>query len=389
MPLVPVYQAQVVDEATGRLLDALKGQPVQIVLRGTTTPAPIFHFATEDPIANSMLTVNDNWSLPEHKVETGGDAANLYLDWLDPASGARGPVRFEEALRAEMRAARERIEAVADRIESAPSGGVNDEGIGELIVNSMSATALALAARYGPGFIVLELGEPRPADLPPGTVIIRTGAGSGGTPVVPTYVSDLFERTVASGWGTADTGGPWTTSSTNKTSVSGGAARAQTVASEIQGGILQGFSQLDTETHLVTSLGNTAGARLVRVQTRRTGSSTFQQYAVRQYGASHATSPGRVDVSIDDGATYVTGVLTGVAADQKFHIKVRVTGVSPTLVQIKVWLDGTPEPATWSASGNVATGPQVAGYGGIYFYSTSSEPGTAQHALHEFEIKGV
>lgn len=200
---------------------------------------------------------------------------------------------------------------------------------------------------------------------------------------------DAFERVVASGWGTADVGGPWAVDDVNATSVDGSAAVTRTTASVTHGGLIQGFSADDTETHVITSFADTAGARLVRIEARRTSMSSFHRLSVRQYGASHATSPGRVDISFDESA-YTTGVLTGVAADALIHIKSRVTGGSPTLRQAKVWLDGTPEPSGWSAQTTTATGPQSGGgYGSLYFYSTGSEPGTAVHRATNFEVWGV
>lgn len=203
----------------------------------------------------------------------------------------------------------------------------------------------------------------------------------------PTLLArDLFERVVAAGWGTADLGGPWVVSDTALTSVDGAAAEARTTASVTQGGLLQGFDANDTETHVMTSLANTAGARLVRIESRRTSMSSHHRLSVRQYGASHATSPGRVDITFDESA-YTTGVLTGVAAGAIIHIKSRVTGGSPTLRQAKVWLDGTPEPTAWTAQTTTATGPQSGGgYGSLYFYSTGSEPGTAVHKAQMFEV---
>lgn len=383
--------AQVRDAVTGEFKRELAGQPVKIVTRGTTTAFPIYN-EVADPIPGSTVTVMPTVEVPAVWVDDvdapGGDITQVYLDWLDEASGARGPVRFEEVLRGEAAAARAEIADLRSEIESGKfGGGVDDGGIGQLVADPGSATAQALAALYGAGIIVVGLDAPEVTE-PEGALVIRVGSGPTPEPVV--YARDAFERVVAAGWGAADIGGSWTVISTAKTSVSGGRARVQTVASETQGGMLPGFSQDDTEVHVVVALDSpTAGARIARVQQRRQSSTVFQQVSVRQYGSAHASSPGRVDVSFDE-SSYTTGVLTGVAAGALVHIRSRVTGSAPTTRQVKVWLDGTPEPSAWTATTTTATGPQSGGgYAGMYFYSTGSEPGTAQHSVDLFEVLGV
>lgn len=97
MTLYRVDDAQVRDVETGGLLAALVGRPVQIVLRDTTTPATILD-ETGGQIPGSTLTVTPVYTVPRFWIETE-DAAGLYLDWLDPASGVRGGVQFEAVLR--------------------------------------------------------------------------------------------------------------------------------------------------------------------------------------------------------------------------------------------------------------------------------------------------
>ena len=360
--------------------------------QGNPAPGAVGNvYALSDTTYSTPLATTDLYGLPTTvTANSRGKLPTFRVDHAQPVVMFKSGEFVEPLISIEGLLARfAEIEALVE--SGAGGGGVDDEGIGALISESSSATALALAQKYGVGILYLEVEEEVPVGTPAGTLIVRTGAGSGGGPGTPVvYVSDLFERTEAAGWGTADVGGPWSVSSTVKSSVSGGAARASTTASDSVGGTIQGFSQADTETHLVTSFGNTSGARLVHVHARRQSGSLYQQVTLRQYGGAHATSPGRVDISFDNGATYaVTGALTGVAADQKFHVKVRVTGASPTLAQVKVWLDGTTEPTAWTGTTTWASGPQVAGYGAVLFYSTGSEPGTAQHALHEFTITGV
>lgn len=97
MTLYRVDDAQVRDVDTGRLLDELVGQPVQIVIRDTASPADILD-ETSSPIPGSLVTVTGVYTVPRFWIDVA-DASDLYLDWLDPVTGARGPVNFEAVLR--------------------------------------------------------------------------------------------------------------------------------------------------------------------------------------------------------------------------------------------------------------------------------------------------
>lgn len=282
------------------------------------------------------------------------------------------------------------LQASVSQLENkmeAGGAGVNDAGIAALI-KSDSATAAALGQQYGVGFVVLDFDAPERTS-PEGLVVFRVGAGGGGGTPTPTVLArDSFERVVVDSWGTAELGGAWTTVVPALSSVSGGAARVSTTASVMQGGMVQGFSGQDTDTlALVSYEAGTSGARLTRVQSRRQSNTVMHTLSVRHYGPASA-NPGRVDLSFDE-STYNMGVLTGVGIGTRYWVKSRVTGSNPTTRQAKLWLDGTPEPTAWTATTTTATGPQTAGYGAVYFYSTGSEPGTAQHALWDFTVQEV
>lgn len=388
MALIYYCPKLIVDQETGRPVTSLKGTAGQVIARGNPASVPtIFEDqAGTTVITNSELPVTDDTFVRSFYVDEAFGPVSFW------GGGVEVPLETTEGIAKRLAAVAETTTDLESRVrdlEENPGtgGGVDDGGIGQLVADPASATAQALAALYGAGIIVVDLDAPEVTE-PEGALVIRIGSGPTPEPVV--YARDLFERVVAAGWGAADIGGSWTVISTAKTSVSGGRARVQTVASETQGGMIPGFSQDDTEVHVVVALDSpTAGARIARVQQRRQSSTVFHQVSVRQYGSAHATSPGRVDVSFDE-SSYTTGVLTGVAAGALVHIRSRVTGSAPTTRQVKVWLDGTPEPSAWTATTTTATGPQSGGgYAGMYFYSTGSEPGTAQHSVDLFEVLGV
>lgn len=72
---------------------------------------------------------------------------------------------------------------------------------------------------------------------------------------------------------------------------------------------------------------------------------------------------------------YTTTGLTFVAGTT-YWLVARCSGVSPTTLEVKVWADGTAEPAAWTISASDSTGPQVAGYPGVRFTHGSSWTGT-------------
>ena len=355
--------------------------------QGNPAPGAVGNvYALSDTTHSTPLATTDIYGLPTTvTANSRGKLPTFRVDHAQPVVMFKSGEFVEPLISIEGLLARfAEIEALVE--SGAGGGGVDDEGIGALISESSSATALALAQKYGVGILYLEVEEEVPAGTPAGTLIVRTGAGSPGGPTATIYIHDTFERTIAAGWGMADVGGAWSVPADARNSVSGGAGRSQTVAFEIQGGTISSFSARDVESHVVTSMAATAGARLVKSQLRRGTGSTWQQLTVRQYGSLHASNPGRVDVSFDD-VNYTTGVLTGVGADQKIHIKCRVTGTAPTTRQIKVWLDGTPEPDAWAREDTTATGAQDAGYFTFILYSAGSETGATQHAVHELTVQ--
>lgn len=93
----PIYSAPVRDAVTGEFNQALVGEQVQIVTRGTTTPYPILN-AADDPIPDSLVTVQSSFCTPTVYIDSE-TPETVYLDWYHAGSGARGPVDFEEVLR--------------------------------------------------------------------------------------------------------------------------------------------------------------------------------------------------------------------------------------------------------------------------------------------------
>lgn len=95
--MYPIYSAWVLDAQTLLPNTALKGQLVQVVTRNTTTAYPIYD-AASDLIPSSLVTVTQAASTPTVYIDTV-TPESVYLDWYDAATGARGPIWFEEVSR--------------------------------------------------------------------------------------------------------------------------------------------------------------------------------------------------------------------------------------------------------------------------------------------------
>jgi hypothetical protein len=121
---------------TGEVDTALVGQPVQIVLRDTTTPYPILNGA-EDSIPDSLLTVTTAHTLPTFRIAED-NPVNLFLDWYQPSSGKRGPVIFDKVMRDVALAALEQMGDLADEVRALIEAGVIGGGGGGGTVASWS-----------------------------------------------------------------------------------------------------------------------------------------------------------------------------------------------------------------------------------------------------------
>ncbi|GEA88977.1 metallophosphoesterase [Cellulomonas cellasea] len=203
----------------------------------------------------------------------------------------------------------------------------------------------------------------------------------GGTPdpgAAP-FAADTFTRTVASGLGSAETGGAWRTSGTGY-SVAGGTARVQLGAGTGRDLALP-VSSASTDLTLTaaTDRAPTGGGLYLSVDGRRVP-------GVGGYRAKvHVGSSGAVSVGLTRTAgssetalapsTVVPG-LTHVVG-QRLQVRVQVTGTSPTTVRARVWRAGDPEPSAWQLTATDATaGLQAAGEIGAYLYLSSSATGT-------------
>ncbi|WP_304412825.1 PKD domain-containing protein [Cellulomonas sp. HZM] len=182
--------------------------------------------------------------------------------------------------------------------------------------------------------------------------------------------ADAFGRTVAGGWGSAQTGGAWSlTGTASRFSVGDGVGKYTLAAGTTLASQLGAVSSTSTRTEVsiaVDKVPDGSGA-YVHVQGRRVAADNY-------YGARlRFMADGSVQLHVTKGnGTAAAGVVVPgltYAAGDSIRVAVEVTGTSPTTVRAKAWKVGTSEPAAWQTSTTDATPSlQAAGSVGLIGY---------------------
>ncbi|CAN5163954.1 hypothetical protein BH09ACT10_BH09ACT10_11120 [soil metagenome] len=222
------------------------------------------------------------------------------------------------------------------------------------------------------------------------TLQVTDNQGATGTRSAPVTVtvtapsnsaSDSFNRTVASGFGTADAGGPWTTTGTaSRYSVANGvgtmaAAPGSSLRADLLG--LQQTSINMTSTATVDA-APAGGGTYVALVGRRVNSTNDYRLKVRlQAGGAVAAQLVRV-VGGTETAIQTVGSVPGLtyAVGDVLRLRLVVDGTGSTALRAKVWKNGTSEPSAWllQATDNTAALQAPGSIGYWYYLSSASTP---------------
>ena len=189
--------------------------------------------------------------------------------------------------------------------------------------------------------------------------------------------SDAFGRTVSNGWGTADTGGPWTVNGTvSQFSVTNGqGVITLTTAGTGRSAYLGNVSAADTDVSagirvdklangtglFVGTIGRRAGSSEYRLKIKIAPDGSVTAYISRLVSGTETT----VQTAPIAGLNYVAG--------QRLNTRLQVVGTSPTTIRGRVWLSTAAEPTSWQVNTNDATsGLQTAGSVGVHAYPSGS-----------------
>ncbi|MET0787846.1 MAG: PKD domain-containing protein [Cellulomonas sp.] len=195
-------------------------------------------------------------------------------------------------------------------------------------------------------------------------------------PVV--LAADTFERTVADGWGTADSGGAWTTTAGAASVGTGGGSLRAAAASGVVSARLPGVTSTSMRQQLTFSLDKRpagsggwllgrgrivdgVGDYRVKIALSSGGGVSARLYRTDAAGAETAISSSVTAT----GLSYTTGTVLATALE--------VVGTSPTTVRVKVWNAASAEPAAWLVAATDSTaGLQVPGHTGLALILSST-----------------
>jgi PKD repeat protein len=202
------------------------------------------------------------------------------------------------------------------------------------------------------------------------TVSPRPPANPAATP----YATDSFNRTVASGWGNADTGGAWTASNAANFSVAAGVGSIKMPTPGTGPSIyLKTLSSTDTDTTatLTTDKAGTGNGVYLEVLGRRIASGVDYQARLRVLGnntvAASLLSDNAGTATFLKSETTLAGITY--TPGMQFNTRFQVSGTNPTTLRFKAWPATSTEPTSWllTATDNTAA-LQVPGSVGLLSY---------------------
>ena len=325
---------------------------------------------------------------------------------LHPAAAHRGPRRFTSPghtgagrLGARARAVAARTLAQVVTFAFVVVAAIAGFTQGDAAATPPAPTVTALSPTTGPssgGTSVTISG----ANLSGATGVKFGSTNATGFSVSPsTFVSDSFDRTVSSGWGTADTGGAWTLQkgggTTGAESVSGGLGaigivpayytQDEQVLTTPTSALNLAFSydiywpqSVESMSSPVSDYGGILGGIVARFQNAQDQDSSYYKLSaswdanggspqLELRAQSNGTTPAggafrlNDDTGIDPTVDYPSGGPYG------YEVAGQITGTDPTTFAMKIWKIGTTEPTTWMLTGSDTSnvGPQVAGLVGF------------------------
>lgn len=198
-----------------------------------------------------------------------------------------------------------------------------------------------------------------------GATASSSGQVSVTAPVVSTFATDGFGRTVTNGWGPAEVGGAWTVKGPGLASwsVGSGQGRVPVPTSYTASAELAAASALDSNSVVSVALDKvpTGGGTMLFLAARHVGTSDYRLRA-------KVLATGVVQVSI---SKVVNGVDTAVAsgtvagltyqAGMQLRLRLLVTGTASVSLGGKVWDASTAEPVAWQVTATDTATPLGAG----------------------------
>ncbi|WP_159085055.1 PKD domain-containing protein [Planctomonas deserti] len=199
------------------------------------------------------------------------------------------------------------------------------------------------------------------------------------TRATATIAADDFARTTATGWGTADAGGTWTTDSDTRFSTAGTEGVVLTPPGRSPDAYLSNaFAPQAMLTSSVTVPSVASGSRLYVSTSPKFVPGTGGYWAKLRVAPGEATTVQLVRTGAT-GAETALGTPVPVATaplrgGEQVQVRVEATGSAPTTVRTRAWLSGTVEPGWLQTAQDATTGLQGSGTTAVGTYLTGGAP---------------
>jgi hypothetical protein len=165
------------------------------------------------------------------------------------------------------------------------------------------------------------------------------------------------------------------TGTASRYSVSGGQAKVSLAAAGSGTTMLPSVSNTNTEVAVAvtTDKAPTGGGQYVSVIGRSVATSDYRAKVRMAAGGVVTVWLVRMDNGVETALSTTNVAGLSYAAGDVLRVRMQVTGSGPSTLVVKVWKQGTTEPATWllAATDNSAN-LQTAGSVGIYSYVSGS-----------------
>ena len=171
----------------------------------------------------------------------------------------------------------------------------------------------------------------------------------------PPLASDTFDRTVTGGWGSADVGGAWSTTSVSAFSVANGAGNVVMAAGSGGSAYLTAVSGRSVDLVTVLRYDKAAtGTISTSVVARRAGTS---DYRVKVSATASSTKLALVRTVSGASTVLASQVVPGlvIRPTTEINLRFQAVGSGTTTLRTRLWVSGTTEPTTWALSATDTT----------------------------------
>lgn len=191
-----------------------------------------------------------------------------------------------------------------------------------------------------------------------------------------TLAADDFERAVSGGWGSADVGGSYTLlGSSSSFNVSGGSGQIVLSAGASRRATLEGAVARDVDilVRVRTDKPTSNGSHYIYLVARRSGGNAYRPKLVVAANGQVSVHAGVVIDNSESSLGPSVAVPGASPANGWTWLRAQVTGAGPTMIRVKAWADGAPEPTSWQfEASNSHAALQDVGSVGLMAYISGS-----------------